>query len=368
MYAPPQTLSRANPAELRALGEVIPAKCRSLNTMKEIALYLTSLFALALLGCGRPAASHTAEGRSAPGTPVDSTAVSSTAHELVHPGEIPGDVHAACDSAAALIHQALLLEVKREDGAYFDSFKGSRRLGCRLTAEGSFTAVKDTAGPVGAVEKAFTRQGWRGDLRYMADGPDGQDLGFRRLDMLCIVLGRWDGGDDGDTDSAPPADQENSYEAIIECSREVASNGDAGVPDSIWRIAAAAGLDSIYAISLTLQSPPYLEGDFDGDGVSDAAVLIEQRATGKLGVAVVRRGTRRVTILAAGAGGAGPDDLSGIDRWDVFRKGTTYNLTIADRPSIQLGGDALWIGRQDSLSAFYVWTGANYIWEPHRRP
>jgi hypothetical protein len=188
----------------------------------------------------------------------------------------------------------------------------------------------------------------------MADGPDGSDIGLRRFDQLCLVLGQWDGGDDS-----------ARYRAIVECARDVASNKDAGVPDSIWRIASNTGLDSLYAISVTIQSPPYLEGDFDGDGVSDASVLVEHRKTGKTGVAIVHRGTRRVTILAAGSGSAGPDDLSWIDRWDVFQNGTTYNLTIGDRPSIQFGADALWVGRQDSLSAFYIWTGTNYAWNSH---
>jgi hypothetical protein len=317
---------------------------------------------LALLGCTRPAQRASADSTvlAAPTVPA-----SSSANELVRPGVLPATVRATCDSAVTLIHKALALDVKREDGDLSDSFKGTRRLGCRLTAEGSFASLKDSAGPVGAVEKAFSRRGWKGDLRYMADGPDGSDVGLRRLDQLCLVLGQWDGGDDSEEASAPPTETDNRYRAIVECARDVASNKDAGVPDSIWRIASNMGLDSVYAISLQLQYPPYLDGDFDGDGVSDAAVLVENRKTGKTGVAIVHRGTRRVTILAAGSGSAGPDDLSWIDRWDVFQNGTTYNLTIRDRPSIQFGADALWVGRQDSLSAFYIWTGANYVWNSH---
>jgi hypothetical protein len=321
---------------------------------------------LTLLGCTtspvrRPTADSTATPR-----PVDSAPVSANPREQVQPAVLPAALRATCDSAAIQMHEALALEVKREDGGYVDSFQGAQRMGCRLTAEGSFAALKDSAGPVGAVEKAFTKHGWRADLRLMADGPDGSDVGLRRLDMLCIVLGSWDGGDDSDTTSAPPTEAENRYQDIVECSRDIPSNKDALVPDSIWSIASAAGLDSVYAISFWLQSPPYLEGDFDGDGVSDAAVLVEHRATGKLGVAIVHRGTRRVTILGAGSGSAGPDDLSWIDRWDLYHKGVTFNLTIQDRPSIQLGADALWVGRQDSVSAFYIWTGANYVWEAHR--
>ena len=276
------------------------------------------------------------------------------------------ELRAVCDSATNLVKATLHLAVQRQDGEFNDSQRGTRRLGCRLTGEGSFATLANPSGPVAALEKGFTDHGWRGDIRYMADGPDGSAIGLRRLDMLCLVTGSWDGGDDSEDDPEPAAVADPRYQATIECARDVASNSDAGVPDSLWRIASAAGLDTIYAISGRLQYPPYLDGDFDGDGVSDAAVLVEQRATGKLGVAMVNRVTRKVMVLGAGAAGAGPEDLSWIDRWDTFRKGASVNLTIGDRPRLPLLADAVWVGRQDSLSGFYLWTGANYVWEPHR--
>ncbi|MFL5517547.1 MAG: hypothetical protein ACJ8DJ_15430 [Gemmatimonadales bacterium] len=322
---------------------------------------------LTLFGCSKsPVQRPPADSTGPPALPAVSPAGSSN-RELVQPAVLPARLRAACDTAAGLVHEALALEPKREDGSFFDSFKAVQRVGCRLSAEGSFATLRDSAGPVEAVEKAFTRRGWRPDLRYMADGPDGSDVGLRRLDQLCLVVGRWDGGDDSDTTSAPPTEEQNRYQAIVECARDVPSNADAGVPDSIWRIASDAGLDSVYAIWVGMQYPPYLDGDFDGDDVKDAAVLVEHRATGKLGVAIVHRGTRRVSILGAGSGSAGPSDLSWIDRWDLYHKGVTFSLTIQDQPSIQLGADALWVGRQDSVSAFYIWTGGRYVWEAHPR-
>lgn len=351
--------------------------------MTQIFLRIRLVFpAVAILACTKPSpASRGPENPAdAPAAPVvDSivrptappagiSAVPSNQRELVRPAALPAEVRSTCDSVSALVKEALGLEVVRQDGQYFDSFRSKPRLGCRLRAEGSFATLQDSAGPVTALEKVLKRRGWKTDLRYMADGPDGSDIGLRRLDQFCLVLGQWDGGDDSDTTPAPATEAENRFETTVECSRDVASNQDAGVPDSIWRIASAAGLDSVYAIAVWLESPPYLDGDFDGDGVRDGAVLVENRATGKSGVAMVYRGTRRVTILAAGSGSAGPDDLSWMDRWDVFHAGTTYDLGINDRPTIQLGADALWIGRQDSLSAFYIWTGRNYVWDAHSPP
>jgi hypothetical protein len=320
------------------------------------------LLVLALSGCTKQSAQRpTGDSTVSASAPIDSSnRIDSSKATLVR---------ATCDSAAALVHEALGLDIQREDGDYLDSAHGARRSGCRIKAAGSFGSLQDQNGPVAALEKGFTRQGWRGDLRYESDGPDGSNIGLRKLEMLCLVRGSWDGGDDEeiseDTAPAQSSPAESRYEATVECGRDVPSNSDAGVPDSIWSIARERGLDSVNAISLHFQYPPYLAGDFDGDGVSDAAVRVERRSTGKTGIAIVHRGTRRVTILSAGSGSAGSDDLSWAQSWDIFPKGTTYHLTIGDRPRLPLGADALWVGRQDSLSAFYVWTGANYVFESH---
>jgi len=342
----------------------------------------SALLLLHVFGCGRDPVERRRADAAVPSRPGDSATVTPVAHDsvsrpdssglgshaLVRPAELPAAVRTTCDSANVIVRGALALDIRREEGRYFDSFSGKPRIGCRLTGQGSFSTLPNSSEPVGLLGKVFSQHGWRSDLRYGADGPDGSTIGLRRRDMLCLVAGRWIGGDDEDTaPPRPPTEEENRFDAIVECARDVASNQDTGVPDSIWRIASSAGLDSIYAISLQLQYPPYLSGDFDGDGVSDAAVLIEHRATGKVGIAVVHRGTRQVTILGAGSAADGPDDLSGIDGWDVFRKGSTLHLTIRDRPSAQLIADALWVRQGDSVSAFYVWTGSRYGWESHNR-
>jgi hypothetical protein len=331
----------------------------------------SALLLLHTFGCVRDSVERRRPDAGMPSRPVDSVVVSDSSargsHALVQPADLPPGMRAACDSATVLVRKALALEIRREEGRYFDSFGDTPRVGCRLTGRGSFSTLRDSAGPVDLVGEAFRQHGWRPDLRYGADGPDGSDVGMRRRDMLCLVIGRWNGGDDEEDTSPPrpPTAEENRFDAIVECARDVASNQDTGVPDSLWRIASSAGLDSVYAISLSLQSPPYLSGDFDGDGVSDAAVLIEHRATGKVGIAVVHGGTRRVTILGAGSAAAGPDDLSWIDGWDVLSKEATLHLTIRDRPNARLIADALWVGKRDSVSAFYVWTGSRYDWESH---
>jgi hypothetical protein len=61
-------------------------------------------------------------------------------------------------------------------------------------------------------------------------------------------------------------------------------------------------------------NPFYLRGDFDGDGKIDLAVLVDQRSTGKSGIAIIHGVRSKVTILGAGVGiGSGGDDFEWMD-------------------------------------------------------
>ncbi|MDQ6634661.1 MAG: hypothetical protein M3Z10_07870 [Gemmatimonadota bacterium] len=298
------------------------------------------------------------------------TATAAVNDTTVQGEPVPSYVVATCDSASGIMHEVLGRDAHREDGAYHDSFVGQQvRIGCRLRFDGSFEGPQRIEDPVGSLQKGFERHGWRFDLRYSADGPDGSTIGMRSRDKGCLVSGRWDGGDDSEPDSARTK-PDPSFQVIVECARDVTRNANRDVPDSIWSIASQAGLDSIYAFSFRFHSPPYEVGDFDGDGVVDAAVLIEHRASGKAGLAIVRRGVREVAILGAGTDASGPDDLNWVDAIEVFPRGTTWHLTIGDRPFLPLISDALWVAHGDSVSAFYVWTGKSFVFEPHgiKRP
>lgn len=329
---------------------------------------------LALAACdGRPPGHHDSVARQ-PAIATQQGAAAAIEPELssLTTGTIQPAESVACDSAVVLVRTTLALAVRRQDGSFTDSFDGKPRVGCRLTATGSFAALGDRTGPVDELLRAFERRHWSMDLRYQADGPDGSDVGLRRRETLCLIVGRWDGGDDSDTSTAgrPAAQEDDRYDVIIECVHDVPSNEDASVPDSIWATARAAGLDSLYAIAVRVQDPPYVDGDFDGDGSPDAAVLVEQRSTGKAGVAFVHYRTNRVFIAGAGNPIArGPDDLSWIDELEVLRKDATFDTVIHDVPSSRRVGDALWVARGDSASAFLLWSGRGYVWEarPNRQ-
>ena len=69
------------------------------------------------------------------------------------------------------------------------------------------------------------------------------------------------------------------------------------LPEAVKKVLTNGSLGKEYDVSVRID-PFYLEGDFNKDGKIDVAVLIKQRSTGKLGIAIVHGTTGKVTILA----------------------------------------------------------------------
>ena len=71
------------------------------------------------------------------------------------------------------------------------------------------------------------------------------------------------------------------------------------MPDAVKQALTNGSPGKKYQLSFRLK-PSYLEGDFNGDGKVDVAVLVKERSTGKLGIVVIHGTTGEVTILGAG--------------------------------------------------------------------
>jgi len=54
-----------------------------------------------------------------------------------------------------------------------------------------------------------------------------------------------------------------------------------------------------YELVQTME-PSFFAGDFNGDGRSDVALLIQERITGKVGIAILESGRNQFKILGAG--------------------------------------------------------------------
>lgn len=126
----------------------------------------------------------------------------------------------------------------------------------------------------------------------------------------------------------------------------------ASLPPGIW--------DALSKISghavITAINPFYLQGDFDGDGWRDTAVLVRETSSGKVGAAVVFKGGK-IRILGAGNDvGDGTSDLNWMDAWYVEPKGKV-SQGATDAPPPKLRGDALMAIKTESGSGLIYWDG-----------
>jgi hypothetical protein len=133
------------------------------------------------------------------------------------------------------------------------------------------------------------------------------------------------------------------------------------VPDAVKRALTSGSPEKQYDLSSRM-SPFYLEGDFNGDGKRDVAVLVKERATGKLGIAIVHGTSGKVTILGAGIGvGNGGDDFEWMDSWQIYSK-TRAAHTSGETSVPHLRGDALLVEKSEAASALIYWNGKRYVW------
>jgi hypothetical protein len=133
------------------------------------------------------------------------------------------------------------------------------------------------------------------------------------------------------------------------------------VPDSIKKALTNGSAGKKYDLSSRM-NPSYLEGDFNGDGKMDTAVLVKERSSGKFGIAIVHGTTGKVTILGAGiAIGNGGDDFEWMDSWQVYSR--THAAHAAGETSVpHLRGDALLMEKSEAASALIYWNGKRYVW------
>jgi hypothetical protein len=133
------------------------------------------------------------------------------------------------------------------------------------------------------------------------------------------------------------------------------------IPEPVQRAITSGLLAKNYEVSFRM-NPFYLRGDFDGDGTTDVAVLVKQRSTGKVGIAIIHPWWDKTSILGAGVNiGNGGNDLEWMDSWQVYSKDRAARE--AGKTSIpKLHGDALFVTNNDAASALIYWNGKRYVW------
>lgn len=133
------------------------------------------------------------------------------------------------------------------------------------------------------------------------------------------------------------------------------------IPQWVVELFSAKKLDAKYDFAFPL-NPSYLSADFNGDGNIDVAMLVNQRSTGKVGIAMVHAVVNNVLILGAGTPiGNGGDDFAWMDSWQVYSKGRAAHGE-GETGVTRLRGDALLVGKSEAASALIYWNGKRYVW------
>ena len=113
---------------------------------------------------------------------------------------------------------------------------------------------------------------------------------------------------------------------------------------------------STYALSTRI-NPYFLQGDFNGDGRLDVAVLVEHKRTMQQGIAILHAGSMTAIVVGAGREiGNGGDDFSWLDAWSIEARDTRGKTVPA------LRGDALLVQKLESASGLIYWDGRAYQW------
>jgi hypothetical protein len=127
----------------------------------------------------------------------------------------PDSVLAACQTVQRTARRVLMLETRLEaDVEVTNEFVhvSPQRRGCRVAGH---TDEDRVAAPVDDLAEALVAEGWERLLAYQADGPDGSLTGLSVGPVLCVISGRWDGGDDSDTTYVPVP----GYDLDVQCFR-----------------------------------------------------------------------------------------------------------------------------------------------------
>lgn len=117
---------------------------------------------------------------------------------------IASGVAEACD-AAARAASVPGTTVRRRSGVWTLEPLPRSVHGCGLEVHGLFSRLRNAPTAPEALRESFASRGWTEVVSYAADGKDGTQFAYRSGDLGCVVLGKWDGGADGEP-QIPAAD------------------------------------------------------------------------------------------------------------------------------------------------------------------
>lgn len=107
--------------------------------------------------------------------------------------------------------------------------------------------------------------------------------------------------------------------------------------------------------------PLSLVGDFDCDGAADAALRVQERRNGRLGILILRRNGLDVLLGAGFPFGNGGDDFYWLDWWKIASKGSVQE-SYYERP-VTLQCDGILTASEGSASALIYFDNGAFKWQ-----
>jgi hypothetical protein len=109
-------------------------------------------------------------------------------------------------------------------------------------------------------------------------------------------------------------------------------------------------------------NPFFIQGDFDGDGKLDVALMIVEKNSQKIGIAVIHSSSHKVFILGAGNSlNNGGDNFNWLDAWNTYPK-VLVERGVEEEELPKLIGDAIYVKKIESASGLIYWKDNKYNW------
>lgn len=96
-----------------------------------------------------------------------------------------------CSALRDTVASVLDTQAELQEAAFNDYVQGQMGRGCEITVTGTGETFGHFLDVAALLQTALTEAGWTPDMAYLADGPTGTAMGFRKGDQLALFNVDW---------------------------------------------------------------------------------------------------------------------------------------------------------------------------------
>lgn len=126
---------------------------------------------------------------------------------------ISDEVQSSCTTILSMVTAIPGIRIKQSEGIVHDLRYDRKGYGKIITLTGSTASFVKGKKPDMILREGLPAHGWKEDISYAADGPDGSSFALRNNRVFCMFQASWDGGDVSDPTYTP----EDWYTLTIQC-------------------------------------------------------------------------------------------------------------------------------------------------------